>query len=262
MNNLELKMVALLKDLKENHAVPELKMEFEAEASRMDEAMRLKEIAERADLGLVVKIGGCEAITDMFNAQLLGASCIIAPMIESSYALKKYIQAIERYFPPDVRKNTVFGFNLETYLAYQNINEILKTNGAEIISTVTLGRVDLVGSMGLTRAEINSERILRMAQSLFTRLKKEGLRTTMGGGISVEAIPFIQKLSAKLLNRFETRKVVFNTPKRFDQKKVKKGILKAVEFELLWLKNKKNYYSTIAHEDGARIKMLEGRLQA
>src|SRR3989338_6075428 len=93
MNILERKMVAALQDLKENHHVVGVKAEFEAEGTRLEEAMRLKEVVTRAGLDLTIKIGGCEAIKDMYEARVIGVSRIVAPMVESAYALKKYLAA-------------------------------------------------------------------------------------------------------------------------------------------------------------------------
>ena len=139
MNTLEVKMVNLLIDLRENYGAAEIKAEFETEASRMNELMRLKEIAERARLGLVIKIGGAEAITDMFEAQHLGITGLIAPMIESAYAITKYLEAIQKYFPKDLRKGIHFGVNIETYQAFNNLKDILNVKLINLIDTVTLG---------------------------------------------------------------------------------------------------------------------------
>lgn len=82
----------------------------------------------------------------------------------------------------------------------------------------------------------------------------------MGGGIAVEAVPFIRKLSAqKLLDHFETRKIVFKTPKKFNR--MKEAVVLANRFELLWLENKKNYYGRIFQEDDKRIQMLKTRIK-
>lgn len=260
MNILEDKMVKLLLDLKKNHGVVELKAEFETEAVRMNELMRLKEIADRARLGLVIKIGGAEAITDMFEAQHIGVTGLIAPMIESPYAMTKYLEAIQKHFSEDLRREIHFGVNIETYQGFLNLKDILNLKMIRLIDTITLGRVDMTGSLGLKRDDINCDRLYEIAGTMFTMAKKKGFRTTMGGGIAVEAIPFIKKLaSKKLLDRFETRKIVFNIPRDF--RDVEKGIVKANMFELLWLENKRNYYSGIFHEDDLRIEMLKKRIK-
>lgn len=259
MTNLENTMVKLLVDLRDNYNVVEVKAEFEAEASRMDELLRLKEVISKASLGLVIKIGGGEAISDMFEAQKLGISGLIAPMIESPYAMSKYLGAIKKYFLEEERKNIHFGVNIETYQGYKALDEIFNLPAIDLIDTITLGRVDMSGSLSLGREGINSDTLYKIAEDMFLKAKKKGYRTTMGGGIEIEAIPFIKKLiSKKLLDRFETRKIVFSAPKKFD--KVKNGIIKANKFELLWLENKRNYYSRIFHEDEIRIEMLKKRV--
>lgn len=261
MTNLENAMVQLLIDLRDNHNVVEVKAEFETEASRMDELLRLKEIVGNVKLGLVIKIGGAEAITDMFAAQNIGVSGLIVPMIESPYAMSKYLGAIKKYFLEEVRKNIHFGVNIETYQGYTVLDKILNLPSINLIDTITLGRVDMSGSLGigLTSSEINSDKIYIIAEKMFSKAKKRGYRTTLGGGIAKEAIPFIKKLvGKKLLDRFETRKIVFKVPNTFAQ--VELGIIKANKFELLWLENKRNYYAKIFHEDESRIEMLKKRV--
>src|SRR3989338_4259506 len=126
MNYLEHKMVALLKDMKKNFHVVDLKAELEAEGARLNELIRLKEIADMADLGLVLKIGGAEAVTDIFEAQKIGISGLVAPMIESPYAMKKYLDSLEKFFPKDTRPDTRFIAMIETIQGYKNSDEILE----------------------------------------------------------------------------------------------------------------------------------------
>ena len=260
MNTLELKMVKLLVDLRRNHGVMGIKAEFETEAARLNELMRLKEITSTAELKFVIKIGGPEAITNMFDAQHLGAYGIVAPMIESDYSMIKYLEAIDKYFPQDLRQNMHFGINIETLQGFKNLKKILNLAKIHLIDTITLGRVDMTGSLELRRNDINSLKIYEIAENIFMMAKNKGLTTTMGGGIAIEAVPFIKKLAKKkLLDRFETRKIIFNTPKDFSN--IDKSIIKANTFELLWLENKKNYYSRICHEDDERIEMLRTRIK-
>ena len=69
MNELERKMVQQLQDLREHHHVVGVKAEFEAEGTRIEEAMRLKDVVSSAGLGLTMKVGGGEALRDMYEAR-------------------------------------------------------------------------------------------------------------------------------------------------------------------------------------------------
>ena len=261
MNTLEYKMVELLLNLKKNYGVIDLKAEFEAEGSRINELMRLKEIASNTGLSIAMKIGGAEAITDIFEAQKIGVSAIVAPMIESSYALKKYLMTLEKYVPKDSRKNIKFVAMIETIQGYKNVDEILAEDKNELLNLISVGRVDLSGSLGLQRNEINNEKVYQIMEGIFTKAKKKGYETVMGGGIAKEAIPFIKKLvTKKLLDRYETRKIIFHTDPQATATKMEEGIIKANLFELFWLQNKKKYYTNIAMEDDSRMEMLMSRI--
>ena len=82
-----------------------------------------------------------------------------------------------------------------------------------------------------------------------------------GGGVAKESLPFFKRLPKGLLDRYETRKVIFQCPEALSPN-ADKGILKAVGFELLWLKNKRDFYKIISIEDDQRIAMLESRYKA
>src|SRR5574344_1928805 len=122
MNNLEKKMVTTLQDLKENHHVVGIKAEFEAEGTRMEEALRLKEIITKAGLDLTIKIGGCEAVKDMFEAKTIGCCGIVGPMIETTYAMKKYVKTIIFVVSPDEAADMKVFINVETLTGFENLD--------------------------------------------------------------------------------------------------------------------------------------------
>lgn len=59
MNKVEYEMIEVLKKLKNDFGVIEIKAEFEAEGSRMEELIRLKDVIGRVELPLLLKTGGC-----------------------------------------------------------------------------------------------------------------------------------------------------------------------------------------------------------
>lgn len=261
MNTIEKKMVEALIDLKENHHVNGIKAEFEAEGTRMEEILRLKEVCERAGLGLTIKIGGCEAVRDMYECRTIGVQRVVAPMVESAFALKKFLVATKLAFPADERKAIDFSINAETISGCKAFPEMMALPEIDLLNGVVMGRVDLTGSMGMTREDINHPRVLELTRQLFEKAKAKNLETAVGGGVSAHSLPFMRELGCGLIDRYETRKVIFKCPEAL-QKDADKGILKAVGFELMWLKNKRDYYRLIAVEDDHRITMLESRYKA
>lgn len=259
MNKNEVKMISLLKELKKNHFACGIKLEFEAEGTRFEEAIRLKIIAAEAGLPLNIKIGGCEAIRDMIDAETLGASRIIAPMVESDYALSKFLQAANTILNSYAEKTELF-INVETIHAVNCFDEMLKNKAINQLKGVVIGRVDLVHSMGLDREYINHEKTLSISKDIAKKASDNNLEVVVGGGVSIESLPFFKSFPKNHLTRFETRKVMFSYPDVISSSG--NAFSLANEFELLWLKNKKEHYVRIASEDEQRLIMLKERLKS
>ncbi len=262
MNLREKEMIAILKEGKEKYSYVGVKAEFEAEGTRMDEMIMLSTIVRKAGLNFGIKIGGCEAISDLYTCKMLGVEYIIAPMVETPYALQKYIDAKNKVYLPEERSDVRFLFNLETITGFENLKEIAKVasqkNGA---NGIVFGRVDFAGSLGKTRDYISGGDISQYINEAAKICKDNGLDFIVGGGVAKETLTSVSSAKEIHLSRFETRKVIFNADALLDSKDLDKALENAVKFELLWLQNKHNYYSAIAKEDLARIEMLEKRFK-
>lgn len=259
MNTSEKKMVDLLIDLKENHFAESVKAEFETEGSSFEETIRLKEVVSRAGLDLTIKIGGCGALKDIYEARIIGASKLVAPMIESSYALKKFISSIKTAFPKDEYNNTEFLINIETIDGYKNLDKILSVKEINELNGIVIGRLDLAGSLNLTREDVNSSEIFNIAYDIASKAKAKKLNCIIGGSVSAESLNFFKNMPEGALNNYETRKIVFKCPEALGVN-AEKGLLKAIEFELMWLKNKRDFYGIIHEGDIQRIEMFEADL--
>lgn len=261
MNSTELKMVEILKELKEKYAVVGVKAEFEAEGTRTEELMRLKEICLAAQVSLTLKIGGCEAVRDMYDGRAIGVNYLVAPMVETPFSLQKYLRAINFAFPRDEQEHVDFLINVETMMAANNFDAMLKVEEIPVLDGIVVGRVDMVGSMGLDRKACNSEKVYNITLDLLKKAKARGMSTVVGGAIAVDALPFLRQIPTGMIDRYETRKVCFSCPDALG-KGAEAGIETAGAFELLWLKNKQDYYTAISTEDAQRIAMLDERFKA
>lgn len=259
MNKTEKEMSEILRVCKNEFGVVSVKAEFEAEGTRIDELLRLVDLAKRNDLKITVKIGGCEAIRDLYESKQIGVDYIVAPMVETSYATTKFVNAKNLVFSKDEQEGMEFLTNIETVTSYNNFDEILQVSKEmDSIDGYVFGRVDFVGSAKLNREEVNSNLVLGKIVGVAAKAKEHKKNLVVGGGVSSESINFLREIQKIHLTRFETRKVVF-LGDSINQVNIDLGLRHAVHFELLWLLNKKEYYGSIHREDDKRIQMLEDR---
>lgn len=230
-----------------------IKISFEDEGAQYNEIITMNKLVSLIGLELSIKIGGCEAKRDVIDCIDLGCESIVGPMIESNFALEKYLKSIKKY-----GYDGKVGINIETIQGYNNINEMI--NNFKYLDFITVGRVDFIGSLYKEREEIDSNYILEITKNIFDKAKQNNVKCCLGGAISIKSKEFINELvNNELLDKFETRYVIFSIEKS-DINKFEEMLYYANLFELEWMKYISLMYQKKADKDRDRIIMIEERL--
>lgn len=250
------KIIKLLKDLKKINAVA-VKQSLEDEGASYEDLIVMRKITRKAKLLLNVKIGGCEAKNDIYFCEKIGVSGMVAPMVESPYALKKFLQTI-----PSKNKQSLY-VNIESIQAFNNITKLLNQKNINRLKGVVIGRSDLAGSLNLSKSEVNSKRIYQIVLSALKKIKKKNLLVKMGGSLTAKSKKFVNELfKKKLIDRVETRNIEIKLSKKVLED-FEEIISSVFRFELEWLKYKqalqKKRKFKLKNDNLERIKVLQKR---
>jgi hypothetical protein len=242
-----------LENLNKNYGIIGMKQSFEDEGVLLNDVVAFKRITEVCGLQSFVKIGGCEAKSDLFNCIRMGINGIIAPMVETPFALSKFTDMMDEY------TNRAEAYVvIESKTAYENIDEILN-NGQGKLKGIIVGRSDFSKSYKLNKSEVDSNFIYDKVEEILDKAKKSKYTTTMGGNISTRSTKFIKDMyQKKLLDKIETRNIVIGlNPQNI--KILDETIQKALDFEIEWLQYKLSISSKLSNEYSERIGLLKNR---
>lgn len=200
-----------------------LKGEFEAEGLSREELAAEVAWAARRGIDYLCKIGGCEAKSDLLFLERLGVTSVVAPMIESAFAMSKYMDAL----PGDHFQHV--GVTIETKDAVERIEAIL--DAGHRLTNVTLGRSDLTASFG--GSGVDGEETMAMVRTVATAAQARGLEVTMGGGVNARTRDLLRGDAdlAYLIACVETRKVVIPVPAFMEDGVLEQAI--GIELDLL-----------------------------
>jgi len=242
-----------LENLGKNYGIIGMKQSFEDEGVLLNDVVAFKRVTEVCGLQSFVKIGGCEAKSDLYNCVRMGINGIIAPMVETPFALSKFIDMIENY-SDRVDAYVV----IESRTSYDNIDVILK-NGEGKLNGIVVGRSDFSKSYNLNKSEVDSSFIYDKVEDILTKAKKHNYITVLGGSVSTRSTQFIKDMYNKgLLDRVETRNVVISLNKN-NIINIDKVIQKALDFEIEWLQYKLSISSKLSSDYSERIGLLKNR---
>jgi hypothetical protein len=235
-----------------------LKIEFEAEGASFRDVVALRLVASTLGTQLTLKLSGGEALRDINDCFDLRPDRIVAPMVESSFAVGKYLDASERLLCSlEVQR----GINVETVTCVKALPEILREHGHRL-DFVTIGRSDMSASLGLPPNAQDSDAALGVVDEALAVLRPFPVSIGLGGRLTVASLQAIASRGLlEKLDFVETRRVVMRTSVRpASGSDLSRTIDRALRFEYFFLRMRKEVSEELRQDDLTRLTEIEMRL--
>jgi len=227
------KFIQYLKELKILGAKA-VKLELESEYLSETLLKEISNVLKENSMAFALKTGGFSSLNDICISKNIGADVIVAPMVETPYAFKKFIETLYSVYSKEELSNKKIYINIETDFGVKNFNEILKADNTGVLDGVVIGRGDLISSLNLPCSLIDSNDLFKTIFPVIKKCADSGKKIILGGKITGKSIDFIKKFPPGMLFGFETRKVFFKL-ENTDSKALQNMISRAIGFEIYYL---------------------------
>ncbi|MBN2441452.1 MAG: hypothetical protein JXJ04_08895 [Spirochaetales bacterium] len=234
-----------LQHLHRYHSLVGLKAGTEVEGMNFEEIDDMRQLS-LAIIPMTTKIGGPEARNDISMMLSLGIDTILAPMIESDYGLKNFIDTVL-----EMNKNgTSFAINLETITGYNNLSKMMSIPQFQALHQVTVGRSDLSGSINKS---VDDDEVYEMTRDIVCRMKAHDKKTSVGGQVTPLNAQRIQAyIKPDCVN---TRHMVVSC----SSPHIAKDVIQALHWEKKFYEYEKTRYPLRSDFYDKRIRSIEAR---
>jgi len=181
------------------------KLGTEEEGLDFNEIEFIREALPR-DVAIYVKIGGPCARGDLRQAASVGAAGIVAPMVESVYALWHFIEAATKAFA-QAPGRVQLGINIETKTAVAVLPDMLAHAAAKRLDFTNIGRSDLAGSLG---CQVDQPSMHDVVCAVVEQVHAAGIPIQVGGQVTLRTLAPI--LARTRIDGFHTRFLGFGPP--------------------------------------------------
>lgn len=235
-----------IQTLHSQHGLISLKAGTEWEDMDYQEIQWLYELGEKK-LPILVKVAGPEAKVDLRHLQTIGVTGLLGPMIESSYAMEKFVSIAQAHYKSAAILPPMLAVNIETIHAHDQLDTLINSPTFKDIEMVVIGRLDLSLSMGING--VDDPKVLDVTQNIVNKVRAAGKPVSIGGFVNPATAATIRDtFDVNYLNTIHT---LFDLSKIDD---VATAIWRGIEFEIA-------FYEHLKTRNPARTEFYQSRIE-